>query len=206
MACASSPEPRPDASAPTPPAAALPDSLAAERQRNASASAAADTLGLAPPAAAALAGAAAPASAVSPPAAARAAPSSPRRAPLLPWPFFGRRSLAALGASGVAALPPGSPEHRLLVQLDLRECAPRGETSGGRCHFLERGSVYEIRRQGAGEPARFVLRRLAVDRETPAAAAALRVDLSDPEQPFLILPRRAADSPGPEEPTTGSAP
>lgn len=95
------------------------------------------------------------------------------RTPLLPWPFFGRRSLASLGAEGVASLAPGSPEQRLLVELDPRECPPAGAPAGESCFFLERGRVYEIRRDLHASPPRFALARVELSQE-PRFTAAVR--------------------------------
>lgn len=109
-----------------------------------------------------------------------------RKIPLLPWPFYGRRSLTALGPEGVLALRPRSPEHRLLEQLDTRECAARGEAPPRACLFLEGRRIYAIEREPGSDPARFLMRRLDL---TPQAfdAADVRLDRSDPERPLLVV-------------------
>ncbi|MBA2566039.1 MAG: hypothetical protein H0V09_11550 [Gemmatimonadetes bacterium] len=130
-------------------------------------------------------------------------PPVPSRTPLLPWPFFGRRSLASLGAAGIAALPPGSPEHRLLAALDSRECADRRAAASESCLFLESGVVYEIRREPGADPPRFRLRRVIVGAPTADGEMHRVVEGRDPQPGVLLtLPAGAADTIG----TAGAPP
>jgi hypothetical protein len=110
-----------------------------------------------------------------------------RRIPLLPWPFYGRRSLARLGPGGVAELPAGSPEHRLLDLLDFAECAGRPRRSVGTCYFLEGGRVYAVRRE-TGTASRFRLTPLDVPRDGSPGDGAAYVDTSAPDSPVLVVP------------------
>jgi hypothetical protein len=121
------------------------------------------------------------------------------RIPLLPWPFYGRRSLARLGPGGVAELPAGSPEHKLLDLLDFAECAGRPRRSVETCYFLEGGRVYAVRRE-AGPASRFRLTPLDVPRGVSPGAGAAYVDTSAPDGPVLVVP------PGAETTLLESAP
>ena len=132
-----------------------------------------------------------------PRATARAAPDSAdgadtgavtRRIPLLPWPFYGRRSLGGLGPDGLAGLRPGSPEHRLLELLDFSECSGQPRRDVGTCYFLEGGKVYGIEREPGAGPSRFRLTPLTVPHGANSNAPGPRVDTSAPEGPVLVLP------------------
>lgn len=109
------------------------------------------------------------------------------RIPLLPWPFYGRRSLARLGPGGVAELPASSPEHKLLDLLDFAECAGRPRRSVETCYFLEGGRVYAVRRE-AGTASRFRLTPLDVPRGGSPGDGAAYVDTSAPDGPVLVVP------------------
>lgn len=109
-----------------------------------------------------------------------------RRIPLLPWPFYGRRSLARLGPAGLAGLPVGSPEHRLLELLDFSECSGRPRRSVETCYFLEGGRVYALRRE-PGTAGRFRLTPLTLGRGASSSARA-HVATSAPEGPVLVVP------------------
>ena len=92
--------------------------------------------------------------------------SATRRIPLLPWPFYGRRSLGRLGPEGLAGLRPGSPEHRLLELLDA---VVRDEFSVERSGEHHRA---DLRRLQLLDQSEQLLRALRTARRSAVAARA----------------------------------